>query len=83
MFYDCSSLNSLTCLATSISASNCLKEWVKNVSKTGTFFKADGMTGWTSYGSSAVPYDSNNPWNIADISVGYSGFEQPGAEIEI
>jgi len=83
MFYDCSGLTSLICLATSISASNCLKEWVKNVSLTGIFYKADGMTGWTQYGNSAVPYDSNNPWTIVSLPGGYGGFVQPGDEVEI
>ena len=57
MFKDCTSLNKITMLATDISATDCLKDWVKGVAATGTFTKAasatipngvDGIpTGWT------------------------------------
>ena len=55
MFYDCASLNSVTCLATNISATDCTKDWLKNVAASGTFTKADGMTGWTR-GENGIPY---------------------------
>ena len=43
MFYGCTNLNSFTILATDISASGCLSNCLKNVSSSGTFFKAEGM----------------------------------------
>ena len=54
MFYDCSSLNAVTCLATDISATNCITAWLKNVASTGTFTKAASMTSWTT-GDSGIP----------------------------
>lgn len=47
MFYGCSSLTYIKCLATSISARYCCESWVKYVSATGTFVKAEGMSSWT------------------------------------
>ena len=38
MFQDCTSLNSITCLATDISAYNCTALWVSGVDKAGTFY---------------------------------------------
>lgn len=53
MFYGCSSLNYIKCLATDISANNCLYEWTDGVSSTGTFVK-DANTTWPT-GSSGIP----------------------------
>ena len=47
MFDGCSSLAYIKCLATDISATNCTQKWVNNVSASGTFVKAPGMTSWT------------------------------------
>ena len=55
MFNGCSSLNYIKCLATDISASNCTLYWVSNVAPTGTFVKADSMTGWTIDSVHGVP----------------------------
>ena len=44
MFYDCSKLNYIKMLATNISATSCLMEWVVRVSSTGTFVKHPNMT---------------------------------------
>lgn len=66
MFARCGSLNHITMLATDISASNCLSNWVRGVSKTGTFVKHPDMTslptdtsgipeGWT-----VIDYDFKN-----------------------
>lgn len=44
MFYNCSSLNYIKMLATDVSASGCLKLWVKNVASTGTFIKESTTT---------------------------------------
>ena len=54
MFRGCSSLNYIKCLATDISASNCLSNWVNGVASTGTFVKAANMESWTT-GTSGIP----------------------------
>ena len=54
MFNGCTSLNSITMLATDISAWNCLEEWVSGVASTGTFTKATSMTSLPS-GASGIP----------------------------
>ena len=53
MFFGCSSLNHVKCLATDISATNCLQNWLNGVSSTGTFIQAEGVT-WTR-GASGIP----------------------------
>ena len=64
MFQDCSSLNSVECLATDISASNCTKYWLYGTYSTGNFYKNPEMNDWT-YGDYGVP----NNWNILDYKV--------------
>ena len=54
MFYGCSGLNSITCLATDISADLCTNDWLSEVSREGTFYKAADMTKWTT-GTSGIP----------------------------
>ena len=54
MFKGCTSLNSVKCLATNISAENCTKDWLYNVSATGTFTKASTMVDWTT-GVDGIP----------------------------
>ena len=54
MFTGCTSLNYIKCLATNISASNCIQDWVINVSPSGTFVKNPNMNGW-SRGNSGIP----------------------------
>ena len=44
IFFGCEKLDSITMLATDISASSCLTEWVSGVASTGTFTKAAEMT---------------------------------------
>ena len=44
MFADCSSLNYIKMLATYVSATDCMLEWVDGVAATGTFVKAQGVT---------------------------------------
>ena len=65
MFSGCTSLASVTCLATDISASNCTDSWLKNVAASGTFTKADGMTGWTTDSASGIP----SGWTVEDYSM--------------
>lgn len=54
MLYGCSQLNYIKMLATDISASNCLLNWVQGVSATGIFVKNINAT-WTTTGNSGVP----------------------------
>ena len=53
MFSYCANLNYIKCLATEISATDCLTDWVINVSSQGTFVKA-ANTQWPS-GTSGIP----------------------------
>jgi len=46
MFSNCISLNSITCYATTISASNALTSWVSNVAVEATFTTLES-TAWT------------------------------------
>ena len=59
MFYHCTKLNYIKMLATDISASNCLEEWVGNVSSTGTFIKNAAMESIPT-GRSGIP----NGWTV-------------------
>ena len=54
MFGGCTSLNYIKCLATDISASGCVSDWVNGVASTGTFVKAASMSSWTT-GNSGIP----------------------------
>ena len=61
MFSGCTKLNHIKCLATNISASSCLWNWVKNVASTGTFVKASSMASWPT-GTSGIP----SGWTVVD-----------------
>ena len=61
MFYGCSKLNYIKMLATDISATECLNNWVLNVSSTGTFVKNPAMTSLPT-GNSGIP----NGWTVED-----------------
>ena len=61
MFKGCSNLNYIKMLATNISASNCLYNWVRNVSSTGTFVKNPAMTSLPT-GTSGIP----RGWTVVD-----------------
>lgn len=61
MFSGCTKLNHIKCLATNISASDCLSLWVTNVASTGTFVKAASMTSWST-GTSGIP----SGWTVVD-----------------
>lgn len=54
MFKDCAKLSSITCLATSITAENCLLSWLDGVAENGTFTKAAAMNDWP-VGVSGIP----------------------------
>lgn len=62
MFTTCTNLNHIKCLATSISATGYVSEWVDGVSETGTFVKAPGVT-WPS-GESGIPAG----WTVVDAT---------------
>lgn len=68
MFEDCSNLETITCLATSIPNTNCVSGWVQNISATGTFYKASGMSAATWRDKSIVNWDGVIPsgWNIVN-----------------
>ena len=63
MFSGCTNLNSITCLATNISESDCTTNWVNGVSASGTFTKAASMSSWTT-GNNGIP----NGWTIETAS---------------
>lgn len=53
IFYGCTNLKYVKCLATDISATNCVYNWLNGVSSTGTFIQAEGVT-WPR-GASGIP----------------------------
>lgn len=63
MFYHSYQINNIRCLATNISASQCLQEWVNGAPSSGTFYKNPNMSSWGS-GSSGIP--SN--WTVLDYT---------------
>jgi hypothetical protein len=63
MFSGCTSLNYVKCLATDISASNCVDVWLRDVAATGTFVKAASMSSWTT-GTSGIP----NSWTVQNAT---------------
>lgn len=60
MFDGCSSLQRIKCLATDMTGSNCLQNWVRGVSSTGTFIKHPDAT-WVT-GASGIP----SGWTIEE-----------------
>ena len=63
MFYGCTSLNHIRCLATNISATECVMSWVNGVAANGTFIKNPNMSSWPS-GDSGIP----SGWTIQDAA---------------
>ena len=63
MFNNCSSLRYVKCLATDISARYSVSHWLTGVPNTGTFVKADSMTGWPS-GADGIP----SGWTVVNES---------------
>jgi hypothetical protein len=63
LFYHSYQINNIRCLATNISASNCLQEWVNGAPSSGTFYKNPNMSSW-GRGASAVP----NNWTLTDYT---------------
>lgn len=54
MFVNCSSLGHVKCLATDISATSCIEEWLSGVASTGTFVKSPDNHSWT-LGEDGIP----------------------------
>ena len=73
MFEGCASLNYVKCMATSISATNCKVDWLKNVSSTGTFVKESNTT-WSS-GTSGIPsgWTQNNDFLLYSPEINCNG----------
>ena len=61
MFYRCSKLNNIIMLATNISATKCLENWVGGVASTGTFTKSPEMTTLPT-GVNGIP----SGWTVVD-----------------
>ena len=73
MFRGCTNLNSVTCLATDISASNRTTNWLWNVAATGTFYKPTS-TDWGEPGASSIP----NGWTVLPVGAMAPGlFDDP------
>lgn len=62
MFYGCSGLTSVTCLATDISAGYCTTHWLTGVAPTGTFTKAASMNDWEIGTIKGIP----SGWTVTD-----------------
>ena len=65
MFQYCKKLNSVTCLATDISAEGCTTNWLDGVAATGTFYKPASMNDWTINSVSGIP----SGWTVPTLSV--------------
>ena len=61
MFSGCEKLNYIKCLATNISATDCLDSWLHSVAAAGTFIKAYNMSEWP-IGKSGIP----EGWTVVD-----------------
>ena len=61
MFYGCTNLSSVTCLATDISALDCTDNWLSGVAATGTFTRAKGVN-WMTSSADGVP----SGWTVVD-----------------
>ena len=67
MFKNCAKLKNVTCLATDISAENCVKDWLDGVASSGTFTKAADIAvgstnGWQKNSGSGIP----SGWTVKD-----------------
>ena len=62
MFNGCKNLNYIKMLATDISASRCLFNWVSSVSSLGTFVKSKDAT-WSVTGQSGIP----SGWTVETV----------------
>ena len=72
MFNGCTKLNYIKCLATNTSATNCTKDWLSNVSSTGTF-ECDNKKYFTLDSSNGIPVG----WSITEINPAQPEPEKP------
>ena len=71
MFEGCSQLNEIICLATDLTAENCTRHWLRNVSPTGIFHKKTSMASWTR-GDDGIP----EGWTVQDYNYSLSDNDQ-------
>ena len=64
MFRGCTKLAYVKCLATSISATDCLYQWMNGVASSGTFVKHPDMASW-SRGTGGIPTN----WTVEDAII--------------
>ena len=92
MFYGCTNLQEVTCLATDISATNCVKNWLYNVSASGTFYKDASMssfpsgasgipTNWTVETANTFTYNGHYPDNITLNGTSLSYLKVNGSQV--
>ena len=62
--FSSSGIKSIVCLATDISAMDCLNEWVSGVPSSGTFYTAPGMTNAFPSGSHGIP----SGWEVEEYT---------------
>ena len=67
MFYGCRNLNYIKCLATDKSAYDCTKNWTYNVSTSGTFVKAAGVTWQIDVPSSLYHSGIPSGWTVQEV----------------
>lgn len=80
LFFGCTNLKYVKCLATDISATDCLTNWLYNVSSTGTFIQASGVewprgasgipTGWLAYDEGEQIPNDYTPCDYIHITKG-------------
>ena len=75
MFENCTSLNEITCLATDISAENCVFEWMNEVGPSGVIYKAPEMEDWPLNSVSGIP----EGW----IAANYDGVEEQQGQLTV
>lgn len=82
MFFNCSNLSYVQCMATSIAASDCVSNWLQGVASAGTFVKDARMNAWPS-GASGIPAG----WTVENSNIPYNGDgnEEPqeGGDIDL
>jgi hypothetical protein len=76
MFHGCTSLRNIICLATDISAENCVGGWTDSLPSYGYFTKDIFMTGWTENSTSGIP----SGWTLTD---NYLLVHTPGSNITV
>lgn len=63
MFSDGTQITTIICLATDISATDCLSQWMTGLPSKGTFYKAPGMDGFAP-GQNGIP----NGWTVEEYT---------------